>query len=394
MSVSPGPRQRAVISELQELNDDRPLRVLVTAPLMRRRGGVAQYMQVLRPHLCNGVQYFTVGKRSDDEGIDRTVVRMAQDIVLFRNMLKHGECDLVHLNPSFSPRALIRDGMLLTIARIYRKAVVVTVHGWNESFERTVSAYMSWLFRLVYGRASAFIVLSEVFKEKLRSLGYTRNVFVQGPAIEDQLLHDCRRQPVRRPLDSRKKTFNILFLARVERTKGIYETLEAYRLLKREHPFVSLTVAGEGSELSGAIRYVRAERLTDVSFTGHVEHAAKYQVFQSANAYLLPSHTEGLPLSVLEAMASGLPIVTCAVGGLRDWFQDGAMGFIAHSRDPDMLASLLSRIIRDPLLYTTISLFNREYTRDHFTGAQVAARIEGIYRILRDKPDQALLQAR
>jgi glycosyltransferase involved in cell wall biosynthesis len=374
------------IDDAAELAGDRPLRVLVTAPLARKPGGVAQYIRVLQPYLGKDVQYFTVGKRSDDERIGKTLVRMARDVTLFERTLRVGDYDLVHLNPSFSPKALIRDGILLTIAKAYHKAVIVTTHGWNERFERTCVAHLSWLFRLVYGRATAFVVLSKVFRDKLYALGYANHVFVQVPPIEDQLLAECRQEYRRRRLRAGKE-FNILFLARVERAKGIYEALDTYRLLKRQHPFVSLTVAGDGSELTNAVRYADSQDLADVAFRGHVTGAAKYDVF------LFPSHTEGLPISMLEAMAFGLPVVTCAVGGLRDWFQNGAMGFMTNTQDPEMLALFLSRLIREPILRSNISLFNREYVRDQCTGAEVAARIAGIYRFILDRAHQPFLHA-
>jgi glycosyltransferase involved in cell wall biosynthesis len=176
--------------------------------------------------------------------------------------------------------------------------------------------------------------------------------------------------------------FNILFLARVEKEKGVYEALETYRLLKARYPFVSMTVAGDGSHLNGAVRAAFAQRLADVSFVGNVEGGAKYQLFRTADAYLFPSYAEGLPISVLEAMAYGLPIVTRAVGGLRDFFQDGVMGFCTESMEPEVFASLLSQLVCDSGLCSNISLFNRQYARTHFTSAQVAASLKEVYRFV------------
>jgi glycosyltransferase involved in cell wall biosynthesis len=98
-------------------------------------------------------------------------------------------------------------------------------------------------------------------------------------------------------------------------------------------------------------------------------------------------------MSVLEAMAYGLPIVTRSVGSLNDFFRDGTMGFITESRDPQVLAALLNRLIDDPGLRSSISIFNRKYARDQFAAAQIAARLEGIYRFVLDDADSTLLRA-
>jgi glycosyltransferase involved in cell wall biosynthesis len=233
---------------------------------------------------------------------------------------------------------------------------------------------------LVFGRADAFIVLGNEFKNRLLRLGYEKEVFIHGAPIDDELLDYVQPPPLSRCTGGGGRKFRVLFLARVEKEKGIYEALEAYRLLKDRYPFVSLTIAGDGSHFNRAVQYASDQQLFDVSFVGYVEGSAKCEVFRRSDAYLFPSYSEGLPLSVLEAMACGLPVVTSAVGGLRDFFEDGAMGFSAESRDPAVFADLLERLVRDPELCSTISRFNHKYARDHFTAQRVASRLEGIYR--------------
>jgi glycosyltransferase involved in cell wall biosynthesis len=339
------------------------------------------------------VQYFTIGSRSDGERVETSVMRVVRDSWRFAHTLRHGNFDVIHLNPSIDRKALFRDGVLLMIAKLFRKAVVVFVHGWDDACERRLSTRLAGLFRFVYGRADAFIVLGKEFKKKLRSLGYDGTVFVHGAPIADEILADSQQlQAPKRSAGSRPR-FSILFLARVEKKKGIYEALEAYGLLKQQHPFVSLIVAGDGSQLKNAVNYSQTRQLADVSFVGHVEGNAKYELYRTADAYLFPSYAEGLPISVLEAMAYGLPIVTCAVGGLRDFFQDGAMGFMTEQRNPAVLAALLSRLISDPRLCSKIRLFNRKYAKDQFNGPQVAASLEGVYRFLLEGTDRTLLRA-
>lgn len=356
------------------------MRVLVTTPPTDRSGGVSQYLRILKPHLHEEVDYFTVGSRSEHEGAGAGLVRMAGDSWRFAVTLARGRYDIVHLNPSIGPKALIRDGILLLIAKVLRKTVVVFAHGWDRRCQRALGTYFSRPFRWVFGRADCFIVLGNCFKESLRTLGYRRSVFVEGAPLDDELLHDSEQPPRRTWNRDTAREFTILFLARVEKEKGIYEALEAHRLVNRKYPFVSLMVAGDGGELDGAVRYAATRQLASVRFAGRLGVAGKCEAFRAADLYLFPSYNEGLPLSVLEAMAFGLPVITSAAGGLSEFFQHGEMGFMTENLDPEILASFINRLITDPDLCSRMSEFNRNYASRNCRGPQIAARLEGIYR--------------
>jgi glycosyltransferase involved in cell wall biosynthesis len=358
------------------------MRVLVTTPRLTKAGGVAQYLRVVRPHLNDDVEYLTVGARSDHESSPEVLLRLLKDCGRFTRAMTRGGHAIVHLNPSLGSKALVRDGLLLLIAKIFRKTVLVFTHGWDEKCEQLIQKHFRTLFNSVYGRADAFIVLGSQFKERLRVAGYEKTVFVEGAPVDDRLLTDVRRSPVRARAHTEFGRFNVLFLARVEKSKGIYNALDAYALLKTQHPFVSLTVAGDGGELGDAKRYAGSQKLPDVFFLGHVEGSAKFACFRSADAYLFPSYTEGLPISVLEAMAYGIPVVTCAVGGLRDFFENGRMGFITESHDPLVFSSLLGRLSEQPALCRRIAIFNRRYAAKHFAAARIAAELQDVYNFL------------
>jgi glycosyltransferase involved in cell wall biosynthesis len=74
--------------------------------------------------------------------------------------------------------------------------------------------------------------------------------------------------------------------------------------------------------------------------------------------------------------------VTCAVGGLGDFFENGRMGFITESHDPLVLSSLLGRLLDQPVLCRRISIFNRRYAAKHFAAARIAAELQNVYQFL------------
>jgi len=356
----------------------RPVHVLLNTPHLDLMGGVANFYRMLRPHLSANVDYFIVGERPGESGRLDRLRRFVRDYLDFLRQLRNGY-DLVHLNPSLGSKAVIRDGMFLLLAKLLGKKVMVFMHGWDRGCEHRLRRYFMPLFRAVYFRADAFVVLCSEFKSNLIDMGYRGPVFTETTAVGDQTLA-AAKGVLTKPPSAANRGFNILFLSRLERPKGVYEALQAYRLLKVRHPEATLTIAGHGSELEPLKACVRDQGLEGVIFTGYVRGADKQRVFSSAQAFCLPSYGEGMPIAVLEAMAFGLPIVTRPVGGLRDLIEEGRTGFLIEGLDPELFADRLEQLLMDPALRRCMAQHNHQYARNHFAAPQVAARIEGIYR--------------
>ena len=345
----------------------------MTTPPVDRIGGVSQYFRALRPHWSDEVTYFTIGSRAEGERLRTVLVRIAGDTVRFMRAIRAGGYDVVHLNPSLGPKAALRDGLLLVAAKMLGRPTLVFVHGWEGDFEEKLRSRWRKLTGVMLNRADGAVVLGDDFVSRLRRLGYRNAVFVHSAPVDAELFDDASRHMRQ---NGRDGSFRILFLARIEKEKGIYDALDAFRILRSRYPFVRLTVAGDGPELNRA----RSLGSSDVTFLGSVKGSAKYAAFRSADAYLFPSYHEGLPISVLEAMAYGIPVITSRVGGLPDFFADGSMGFMSESRDPEVLAALVEKLIRDCALRARIGNFNRQYATEHFSGERIAAGLEDIYR--------------
>jgi glycosyltransferase involved in cell wall biosynthesis len=143
---------------------------------------------------------------------------------------------------------------------------------------------------------------------------------------------------------------------------------------------VRLTIAGDGPERQQAEDVVRRRNLEGVRFLGYVEGEAKIKAFLQSDIYLFPTrYGEGMPTTVLEAMAYGLPIVTRSVGGLVDFFENERMGFITDSQDPCELARLLQRLAMDADMRRKMGAYNRCYAAEHFRASAIATKLEAIY---------------
>jgi glycosyltransferase involved in cell wall biosynthesis len=165
-----------------------------------------------------------------------------------------------------------------------------------------------------------------------------------------------------------------LMIARVIRDKGIFEYLEAARMLKLKHggavfrlvgPFDSNPTSLQPEELGQWVRDGVLEYLGEKS---------DVRPFLAAcSVYVLPSYREGLPRTVLEAMAMGKPVVTTDAPGCRDTVLEGENGFLVPVRDAAALAQAMERFILDPGLIGSMGKRSRELAEEKYDVRRVNA---------------------
>ena len=359
----------------------KPLRVLITGPGLQDEGGVANYYNAVLRHLAADAryapEYLEVGSTKRAGG----ALHPLADQLGFRRKLAEIRPDLVHVNPSLTWRSFFRDGLIVIQARRRGIPVVVFFRGWDRPTEEKIDRGLGWLWRATFGRANAFIVLASRFRDKLLEWGVRVPIAVETTTVPDVVMSGFAigervgRLRAEHPL-------KVLFLARLEPEKGVLETLQAADLLLQRGVDVSLTIAGDGPAMDQVRRYLAEHSGLErrVEIAGYVRGDAKRALYASHHVYCFPSeYKEGMPNSVLEAMAVGMPIVTCPVGGLADFFEDGRMGHLVPRRDAALVADKLELLARDREMAATIAAYNHHYASRRFLAPDVARRLGEIY---------------
>lgn len=349
--------------------------VLVTVPSASQPGGVSQLFQILRGHLSDQVDYFEIGARSEITDFTSVLSRLVKDYGRFVRILLAGQHDVVHINPSLLPKAIARDGIFLLLSKLLGKRVLVFFHGWDAGFEQTLRKYFGRIFKWTYFKADAVLVLASEFSSRLIAMGYTGPVHINSTAIDDEMLLGTVPESYALKYSREGEGFRILFLSRIVKKKGVFEAVNAYWDLRSRHPTATLTIAGEGPDLENVKTYVRDRSIPDVFFAGFVTGRLKADAFREADVYLFPTYSEGMPLSVLEAMAYGLPVVTRPVGALRDFFEDKKMGFIIESLAPRDIADALEHLLSNRDLCLSVAKYNHDYAKKHFSAKGVAQKL-------------------
>ncbi len=354
-----------------------PQKILLTTPILLNNGGVANYFHTI---LAQFPKAFFHVLQVGSSGSPHNFLNPILDQIKFRSTISHNKFSLCHLNPSLNVRSFFRDGLFAWQAKIAKIPFLVFWRGWDKAFEKQLEARYKKFFDHTFLSAAAFIVLSLEVEEKLRQWGVRCPIYRETTIVGENLVKDadltCRWQG-----DHWQNQIKILFLSRLEKAKGVFETIEAIRILIDSNFSVSLTIAGDGKAMTEAKMFAAKLGLRDlqVCFTGDIRGADKIKAFLEHHIYCLPSHGEGLPNSVLEAMAFGMPVITTAVGGLKDIFIHDQMGKLVQQKSPQEIANAIASLIEHPENMVQMGAFNTEFAREHFMASVVSRRLSLIY---------------
>jgi len=197
---------------------------------------------------------------------------------------------------------------------------------------------------------------------------------------------------VRRELGIPVDAVVITFIGRMVKEKGVLELLDAFRTISERHPDAYLILAGDSRKAKDRDTETE-EKLQEIisrdSFrkrvllTGFVERPE--EILCASDVFVLPSHREGLPRTICEAMACGLPVVATEIRGPREQIVNGETGFLVPVRSPESLAEKISRLIAQRGLRISMGEKARRTAEINFDEKKVIETQLGIYRKIREE---------
>jgi glycosyltransferase involved in cell wall biosynthesis len=333
----------------------RKSRVLIISNPLNHEGGIVNYYNLFFNNFKSNefeIVHFSIGSRAwlfYYPTLKKVLYLfyLIYDIIrFFLTLVLNPNIKIIQVSPSLIPVPLIRDGILVLIAKILRRRVIVFYRGWKLPTLNLIKNNKSikWIFNTVYQKNTKQIVLASSFKNDLKSL-YNSNltIDVTTTAIEKSSM-------LAKDETKNDGIVNVLFLARIQDLKGIFELIDAIVLLNKLNKLNHFHFTIAGHEASKGVLLQCTQKLEkeginndNINFSGRVEGHLKYQLYSLNDVYVLPSYTEGCPNSVLEALASGLYCITTDVGALFDIIKPGVNGsFVKIKSSEDIVKELLN----------------------------------------------------
>ncbi len=289
--------------------------------------------------------------------------------------------DLIHIKVA-SRGSFGRKLIVASMARLRGVPVLVHVHGGGfDQFVAESPAVVRALARWLLESTPQVLSLSERWAEKLRPLFPHAHIAVLANPVEVARFAGVARQRFD-ALDRGAvppQPLTALFLGEVLERKGSYDLIAAWPAVVREVPGARLILAGTG-ELERARAAAEAAGVSEqIDIPGWIGFPDKLKAMAHSSLFVLPSYTEGVPISLLEAMAAGLPSVVTPVGGVLDAVTDGREALVVAPGDRLALASAIIQVFRTPDLGRALAATARQRAND-FDVVVYADRLEKIYR--------------
>jgi glycosyltransferase involved in cell wall biosynthesis len=278
-------------------------------------------------------------------------LRMLKSYVSIVRYLRLTGCDILHSH--------LLDGIGPLVGKLAGAGVVATVHS-----DKPYSA----LERFVLATSDLVLACGTQVKRNIDGFVPSGKVGVLSNAIRKPENGSFRRDDVMNKYGFRGDSRLVLSLGRLIKLKGFDVLIEAFQRVVAELPDAVMLIGGDGEEKVRLMDMVKSAGLSEqVGFPGVVSET--HEVLAACDLYVNSSRWEGLPMTLLEAMAHGKPMIATNVGGNSEVVQDGVTGMLVPPEDPQLLADAIIRMLKDDGFRedagnAAFTLFSEKYTID------------------------------
>lgn len=284
---------------------------------------------------------------------------------LLENLIKYN-CDLIYLPISQGVWGFLRDSLFVLIGKLFKKKIVIHLRGGNfKNFYTESNAIFRFIIKVTLNFVDTGIVQGHCLIYHLENFFSHKKIKVLPNGLNPvpfQGSNTIKKDGIVR----------ILFLSNLLKSKGFIELLRAVPDVLNKHTNVNFIFVGEWeskeskTESMTVIKKLKIDNY--VKFLGPLFGKKKLNILKTSDIFVFPPNSpEGHPWVILEAMASGLPIITTDQGCIAEVVQDGETGFIIEKQNPGKIADKINTLIENPELREKMGNNSRKRLLKYYT---------------------------
>lgn len=297
-------------------------------------------------------------------------------LALVRRLREKKPLTAVHLHMAYGG-SFFRMYAIHRLIKRYGKKDIIHLHGSEfQKFYQESPAVVQKMVHRMFRECNWLLVLGASWENFVRKIVPDVKVCCLHNAVHIPVPGQCARW--------NPSIFHILYMGVLIPRKNVNELLMAAAYLKQNPamklPF-ELLIAGQGEEESNLRQMCRALGITDcVRFCGWVDGEEKQWLLSGSQCLVLPSSNEGLPVSVLEAMSYGLPVIATNAGSTGEVLDDRKNGYLLDSHEPEQIAEAIIRISETEQNWNSLSAHARNTILNSYDETHLFKKLEDLYR--------------
>jgi glycosyltransferase involved in cell wall biosynthesis len=342
--------------------------VLTVGPAFDTKGGMAQVLKSYSKNVYKKFNFIPSTSSSHKFFYGFRALILYLYYLIFRREIR-----VVHIH-SASHKSFWRKRIFLYIGKLFNKKIILHIHG--AEFKLFAGRHRQSVCKALQS-ADAVVALSNSWKTFLEQECGCHNVTVVDNIVD---------KPVETSTECvGNKPCQLLFLGYLSKRKGIYDLLEAIGENRVAYFGKIRLVIGGNGETEQVTDFIKRNNIDDiVDFKGYIEGDDKKRLLATSDIYILPSYNEGQPISILEAMSYGLPVISTKAGGIPEIIEDGVNGLLIDAGNKEQIRDAINKLINDKELRQSMGRCNATQVTAHFPD-EVSCILEKLYKTLISK---------
>lgn len=293
-------------------------------------------------------------------------------IIIVKNLIMN-DVNIVHIHLS-ERGSFFRKLIVVLICKVFGKKVINHLHGADFKEFYNNNKYIQSTIKFMFLKCDCVIVLGEKWNIFVKSIDERIKTFILRNSVE--LMDYC--------VEYNDKNVNILFLAVLIKRKGIFDLIKAVDKIRYDKELteynIKFVLAGSGNDEVVIKRQIKNLDLEKYFiFKGWIDGKEKIETIKTSQIFILPSYNEGLPMSILEAMSFGMPIITTNVGSIDEAVQNNVNGYIVNPGNVEEIYESIKKIIVNHDLWKKFSKQSKYTIKEKFNKDQYFIKMKELY---------------
>ncbi len=356
------------------VSKQRPRVLMVGMHLTKTRGGITTLTtDILDSTLNQDYEFIYIASQAEDFGKFSKILLASRAVCKFvwTCLFRSPRLIYVHIGSNAS---LYRESAFIILGRIMRRPVISHFHAGDiDNYFPRQPAIGKKFILFAIGLSHSVIAVS---RESARQLGHLDNklrISIIPNAIDLAGFQNNKRVPYK---SGKNDPVRLLFVGAVGKLKGENDLIRALAILRDQGSNVRASFLGYGAE-SLADNCAKYGVMELIEHLGPVAMRERIAFYERADIFVLPTHAEAMPISVIEAMAAGLPIISTAVGGIPEILDHGEEGLLFPAGNVKALAETIAVLVKNKQMRLKMGRNARKRARKQMNFSMYIERLRG-----------------